>query len=161
MQLDLLVARTHGGDPQRLTLSVTDRLVLGRDPASPVQFEGGNISREHLAFICRGSTLLVEDLSSNGTWLNDERLRKDEPRALESGDLIEVPGYRLEVSVSDTEQQAASSAQPAVGAVSAPEAKKSPLIAVLQFASSFGSLEICLILISVCSFSLIYLYLSS
>ena len=74
MDIELLVTHTPSGASQHFTGQVADRLQLGRDSASPIQFQGKSISRKHLDFLTRDGRIVIQDLSANGTWLNGERL---------------------------------------------------------------------------------------
>ncbi|MFZ4789582.1 MAG: FHA domain-containing protein [Candidatus Competibacteraceae bacterium] len=64
-----------------------NELIIGRDPASsPLASRlepWDNISRRHTRLRRDGETVLVEDLgSTNGTFLNEERLQPHQPTAL-------------------------------------------------------------------------------
>jgi hypothetical protein len=73
-------------------------LVLGRAPgATGLALEGpaSGLSREHCQLLRVGNEAVVEDLSTYGTWLNGERVRR---RArLRAGDMLRlgVPGVEL------------------------------------------------------------------
>ena len=98
MEIQLLITRTATGSSQTVTVPEGERVVLGRSFASPAAFEGSNISREHFAITTRAGKLTLEDLSSNGTWLNGERLPHASEIKVRVGDLIEISGYRIQVN---------------------------------------------------------------
>lgn len=61
-----------------------DRYVIGRDPACNLTVEAPRISRMHAVIHSTPEAVELEDLnSSNGTWMNDERVSKIE---LQHGD---------------------------------------------------------------------------
>jgi hypothetical protein len=54
------------------------------------------VSRLHASILIAQDTYLLQDLdSTNGTWLNEERLPPHIPHALESGDLIRLGQVRM------------------------------------------------------------------
>lgn len=75
----------------RLTLTA-DFATLGRHPSSDLQFDpekDADVSGRHAAIFRQGPGYVIRDLgSTNGTWVNDHRIRSD--RALESGDRIRL-----------------------------------------------------------------------
>jgi len=63
------------------------RLVVGRSRSCDVRLRDDTVSRLHAALVWRGGTLVLEDLgSSNGTWVNGERILS--PRSLVAGDTV-------------------------------------------------------------------------
>ena len=64
---------------------------------SPAHFEGSEISREHFALFSRHGAVYVQNLSSNGTFINGELAPQSKPRKLNAGDVIIVPGYEIEL----------------------------------------------------------------
>ena len=62
-----------------------DELVIGREPGVDLLIDLPGVSRRHARIFIQNAQYLVEDLgSSNGTFLNGERL--EVPRRLKSGD---------------------------------------------------------------------------
>ena len=81
-------------------LAVDRLLVLGRDPACDLVLASPRISRRHCRIAPAGDGGEIEDLgSSNGTRINGESLAAHRPRALHDGDLIEIGGVPLAVSL--------------------------------------------------------------
>lgn len=67
----------------------TQGLTIGRTADNGLQFESKEISRHHVRIFYQEEQFFVEDLeSSNGTWVNDVRVRPGQPRALQRGDAI-------------------------------------------------------------------------
>ncbi len=72
-------------EPIRITVN---RFVIGRGPHCDLVIDSPRVSREHVAITRKGILFFIEDLgSSNGTWLEEERVTT---RELESGDLIKL-----------------------------------------------------------------------
>jgi len=85
------------GEPRSFPLPV-GRTTIGRDPEAGVCLEDEAVSWHHLEIESRGGVLIATDLDSrNGTALNGEPL--DRPRRLRDGDVLNVGGNRLEVSI--------------------------------------------------------------
>ncbi len=64
--------------------------VIGRAASVPIQVDQDNVSRRHVALIVSGARTLLRDLgSTNGTFVNDARVKECEIR---DGDMIRVGG---------------------------------------------------------------------
>ncbi len=89
---------------QRLRLTA-DFATLGRHGSSDLQFDPEHdldVSARHAAVFRQGPTFVVRDLgSTNGTWVNGERIRSDRP--LEPGDRIRLGSRGPEVEFGFTE----------------------------------------------------------
>jgi pSer/pThr/pTyr-binding forkhead associated (FHA) protein len=72
---------------------------LGRGPESPVPLDGPSISREHLAFEVRDGRVLIADLSSNGSFLNGQRLSRGVAQQIVEEDEVAVGGYKISFRV--------------------------------------------------------------
>ncbi len=76
---------------------VRDEYTIGRAQENTVRLTERNISRHHAVLRRNGAGWVVEDQSSyNGCYVNGVRVA--EPRPLETGDLIQLGDYRLEVA---------------------------------------------------------------
>jgi pSer/pThr/pTyr-binding forkhead associated (FHA) protein len=76
--------------------------LLGRSAYCSIVLSNPLASRQHCAIRLEGGALVVEDLeSSNGTWVNGERI--GEVRTLAPGDLLRVGTDVLEVIIADAE----------------------------------------------------------
>lgn len=65
---------------------VNNHAVLGRDSSCDITIPGTHLSRRHAELAIKGSKLLIRDLnSSNGTYVNDQRITETE---LKPGDTI-------------------------------------------------------------------------
>ncbi|MGQ9529117.1 FHA domain-containing protein [Chloroflexus sp.] len=85
---------------RRIVLPVTPELVIGRKdqqrnffPDVDLSLDGGydaGVSRRHARIVCRDGSYVLEDLgSSNGTFLNRQRVSPDRPVPLHHGDEIQ------------------------------------------------------------------------
>ena len=95
MEVQLLVRSNSEEAPRDYVFPMKARVVLGRSPESAVPLEGPSISREHLVLELVGDTVYATDLSNNGTWINGNRLKREERVQLSSGDSMELPDYQI------------------------------------------------------------------
>jgi len=63
-------------------------LVFGRDAKADVVVSGGQVSRRHAEIVATGRGYMVVDYSTNGTWVNGERVQNQ--RLLARADIIKV-----------------------------------------------------------------------
>jgi len=90
--------------PSCVRLAAKDRLDIGRDPGigwtlpDPARF----ISGKHCEIRFRRGIFWLYDVSTNGTFLNDNRARLEAPHALKHGDSFRIGHYVLRVAI-DTE----------------------------------------------------------
>jgi pSer/pThr/pTyr-binding forkhead associated (FHA) protein len=86
--------------PQRRgrVFELGDEVTVGRSPGCAVPLDDDTFaSTVHARVFRRSGELWIEDLgSTNGTWLNDERL--EEPSRLRRGDRVKVGSTILEVA---------------------------------------------------------------
>ena len=80
-----LIADTEIVKPQRYILAPGASVVLGRDPASDIWVGAAHVSRRHASIsLADDGSVLLRDSSSNGTFLNGDRLDQGEVRELSS-----------------------------------------------------------------------------
>jgi uncharacterized RDD family membrane protein YckC len=91
--MNVAASPPSSGRGLRLTLGAdiisldSARLVVGRSRSCDVRLRDDTVSRLHAALVWRGGTLVLEDLgSSNGTWVNGERILS--PRSVVAGDTV-------------------------------------------------------------------------
>ena len=68
-------------------------LRIGRTKENSLALDNREISRQHVRIIWRAEDekYYVEDLnSSNGTWVNENRLAPNQPRPLRNGDVVRL-----------------------------------------------------------------------
>jgi len=74
-----------------------EEVTVGRAPGCGVRVDDSYTSSIHARVFRRDGTVWVEDLgSTNGTWLNGERLSA--PAKVDRGDLVQVGGTVFEVA---------------------------------------------------------------
>jgi predicted component of type VI protein secretion system len=160
MDIELLVTHVPSGASQQFTGQVADRLQLGRDSVSPIQFQGRNISRKHLDLLNRDGKVVVQDLSTNGTWVNGERAAKGAQHEVHNGDLIEIPEYRIEIRLPGEGPSAPSSAF-VRSMPGEPPARSRCSKLVHRLTASLDPLEGLVVLGAIGSLTVILVYLSS
>jgi ABC transport system ATP-binding/permease protein len=75
-------------------LAQYDRVTIGRDPNTQVHLNHPTVSRNHAEIVRQNGTRIIRDLgSSNGTFLNGQRVTHDTP--LNMGDVIQIGPYKL------------------------------------------------------------------
>lgn len=156
VRVQLLITRNSDSDFQAVTCDLDSRLVLGRDLASPAHLDGVGVSRDHFALVPQAGNLLIEDLSSNGTFVNGARLRAGSPLRLKRGDVIEIPGYKIEMNWGSGQSEAVVP-HPVVS--SSANRLRLPL-SVQEFLASLTVWELLLIASILCSLILIVTYLN-
>lgn len=91
-----LVRVTAEGESQRVVLS-KDKTVVGRQEGCQLRIPIAGVSRKHCEIVVQGGSIVVRDLgSSNGTFVNQERVRE---QPLAPGDLLSVGGQVFLVQV--------------------------------------------------------------
>ncbi|MDE4454646.1 FHA domain-containing protein [Psychrobacter sp. DAB_AL62B] len=82
-----------------LTLTITDSLSVGRGNDNDVVLGSKQISRNHAVLSVLNGKLYVKDLnSSNGTFINDERIETNESKYLEADDTLGFSSFSFQVS---------------------------------------------------------------
>jgi pSer/pThr/pTyr-binding forkhead associated (FHA) protein len=134
-------------------------LTLGRGPESPLLLDGTGISREHLRLDSEGANIFITDLSSNGTWLNAERLMRGERSPLTPADVIKIPGFEVRV---DWNISVAPQTLPHVvpEAAAKSTATSGLLKSVGCFAATFSKVERCRITLALSTLALVMFYLA-
>jgi pSer/pThr/pTyr-binding forkhead associated (FHA) protein len=80
--------------PDGQEVALTGQMTIGRSIENSIKLEDGGASRKHAALEVAGTQVLLRDLgSSNGTWVNDQRINA--PVELKDGDLIRISATTL------------------------------------------------------------------
>lgn len=88
----LLLEEVSPASQRRWTLE-GDHLTIGRDPAADVPLEDPQVSRRHADLLRHdGEWVIVDDESTNGTYLNNKRVHEAN---LQPGDLIAIGATKL------------------------------------------------------------------
>jgi pSer/pThr/pTyr-binding forkhead associated (FHA) protein len=99
MALTIVVRSAEGVSAPRITFD-SPRVVIGRGPACEVRLPDPSVSHRHASIRQRGADYIVMDEgSTNGTYVGPVRLSPQAPRVLRSGDLVRVGRVWLEAIV--------------------------------------------------------------
>lgn len=160
MKLRLVVTNKDSKASSNVDLAIDDKITIGRHLGSPVLLQGDGLSRHHFSLGITEGLLNLEDLSSNGTWLNGALLRAQMSAQVKSGDIIEVPGYEMLVMIqsSDVPQPVQANTQMSEAPTKSRPAWMRPLAAACNF---FEPREVTLILFAVASIALICFFLNN
>ncbi|NDC37601.1 MAG: FHA domain-containing protein [Proteobacteria bacterium] len=114
MAKNLIVTKLQDSNPQELARLDAPHVVLGRDSGAGLVIPVEGVSRIHGSFI-QGETLWLyaDEGSTNGSWLNGERLAAGNWKVIRSGDLLQVADVVLQLQ----EQGGAASVAPTLVAV--------------------------------------------
>ncbi len=97
-------------DPRPSITFDSPRVVIGRGEGSDVRLPDPSVSHRHATLRQRGSDyLIVDEGSTNGTWVGTVRLASQSPRVIKSGERVRVGRVELEVVV---DHRAAATATP-------------------------------------------------
>ena len=159
MQVRLVVTNKASNDSSSCDLALEEKITIGRHLGSPVVLQGDRLSRHHFSLMVIDEALTVEDHSSNGTWLNGALLKEQMSAQVKSGDIIEIPGYEMQVMVRNKEEPQKAQTE---GAVPVPSKErgptwKEPKVAALRV---LEPREAALLLFAVASFALISFFLN-
>src|SRR5438067_13540012 len=92
---DWLLVRAPGASEQQLPLAVSP-CRIGRGPENLVVLDDEYVSATHAEMVQHDGWWYVRDLgSTNGTELNGQPLRPDQPTLLRSGDDLQVGSFTL------------------------------------------------------------------
>ena len=106
-----------------------DIVTVGRKPGNTIVLEDDlEVSRHHCAISPEGGTYIIRDVgSSNGTYLNKERLTK--PQALRNGDVIELGNTTIIVNLPDADTKPSMAPPPVPDTEETMVSAQSPLAA--------------------------------
>lgn len=108
MPITVIVRPTTEGAAARdpagtFALSLTfdgPRIVLGRGPGSDVRLPDASVSLRHATIRATGTTYaIVDEASTNGTWVGGVKLAPQVARVIKSGDLVRVGRVWLEIVI--------------------------------------------------------------
>jgi pSer/pThr/pTyr-binding forkhead associated (FHA) protein len=99
MALTVLV-RSSASETVRLTFDGTQRVVIGRGAGSDVRLPDPSVSHRHATLQAQGADFVVVDEgSTNGTFVGDVRVAPRTSRIVRSGDMVRVGRLWLELRV--------------------------------------------------------------
>jgi pSer/pThr/pTyr-binding forkhead associated (FHA) protein len=102
MPITILLRLADDKNPPALTFDGR-RIVIGRGPGSDVRVPDPSVSMRHASIqVDAGEHAIIDEGSTNGTFIGGVRLAPNAPRVLRSGDLIRVGRVWLEVKIDQT-----------------------------------------------------------
>jgi pSer/pThr/pTyr-binding forkhead associated (FHA) protein len=97
MPLTVVVRSAEGA---RLTFDGLQRVVIGRGPGSDVRLPDPSVSHRHAILRAQGSDfVLIDDGSTNGTFVGSVRIAPRTSRIVHSGDLVRIGRIWLELRI--------------------------------------------------------------
>ena len=85
------------GDFTGQEISIDRDMLVGRHQDADVLLQSAEISRKHAAFLLKDQALWLQDLkSSNGTFVNDQRLLEQEA-LIKDGDIVQFASFKFSV----------------------------------------------------------------
>lgn len=161
MQVRLVVTNQASQESSSYDLAVDEKVILGRHLGSPVLLQSEGLSRHHFSISAADGALTIEDLSSNGTWLNGALLKGQSSGPLTSGDMVEVPGYEIRVLVEESAAAPKPQAELPVPVLpEEPESRKKRVSIGAAALSILEPREVALLMFAALSFALISFFLS-
>jgi pSer/pThr/pTyr-binding forkhead associated (FHA) protein len=106
MPITVIVRSGDGarGEAPKLTFDGTQRVVIGRGSSCDVRLPDPSVSHRHATLQASGvEFVIVDEGSTNGTWVGRVRVAARTSRVVRSGDLVRVGRVWLEVRVERTE----------------------------------------------------------
>jgi pSer/pThr/pTyr-binding forkhead associated (FHA) protein len=77
-----------------------ERVVIGRGAGSDVRLPHAAVSNHHATLRAQGAGwVAIDESSTNGTWVGETRIPPKRPKPLRSGDVVNVGGFALTVTV--------------------------------------------------------------
>ena len=167
MDILLSIRSKTDGTEREVKCPIGEGLAVGRGAEDGVLLDGPDLSREHFILSTDGTNFYVTDISSNGTWLNGNRLQRSAKTRVRAEDSIEVPGYVVKVSAAVEPEKTGEAAvaqipSPAPARIAPPpEPVELPGNPVTRFIGSFSFMEKFLFLIGLGGLVLLFTYVAS
>jgi|1186.fasta_scaffold331824_1 predicted component of type VI protein secretion system len=167
MDILLTIRSKTDGTEREVKCPIGEGLAVGRGAEDGVLLDGPDLSREHFLLSTDGTNFYVTDTSSNGTWLNGNRLQRSAKTRVRPEDSIEVPGYVVKVKAAVEPEQTDEAAVAQVAAavpvrfIPPPEPEKPKGNTVSRFIGSFSFMEKFLLLVGLTGLALLFTYMAS
>jgi pSer/pThr/pTyr-binding forkhead associated (FHA) protein len=95
-----IIVRHGAGEDTRLTFDGTQRVVIGRGSGSDVRLPDASVSHRHASLHGQGSEFaLVDEGSTNGTYVGEVRIAARTSRLVRSGDTVRIGRIVLELRI--------------------------------------------------------------
>jgi len=135
---------------KELRIPIQDRVFIGRGAECEIRIDGDDISRRHVGLKIVGGQVTATDLSANGSLLNGTRLQQNTAQPLKSGDVLGLPGF--DVFIQNVHSDVAANAPTADAGM------KANLLSTIH---SFPFAERMMVVISLASLALVWMYFKS
>jgi pSer/pThr/pTyr-binding forkhead associated (FHA) protein len=101
MPVTVVVRTASGPSPEAPSLTFDgSRIVVGRGSGSDVRLPDPSVSTRHATIRAAGNDYaIVDEGSTNGTWVGGVKLSPQSPRVVKSGDLVRVGRVWLELTI--------------------------------------------------------------
>jgi pSer/pThr/pTyr-binding forkhead associated (FHA) protein len=95
-----VIVRHKAGETSRLTFDGTQRVVIGRGSGSDVRLPDPSVSHRHASLRAQGADFaLVDEGSTNGTFVGAVKVAPRTSRIVRSGDMVRIGGVWLELRI--------------------------------------------------------------
>jgi type VI secretion system protein ImpI len=101
LTLEVLGAQAARLGPAHRKVFTADGGTIGRLPDNDWVLPDPYISSHHARITCKGDTFYIEDTSTNGVFINESRITRNQPQALAQGDCISIEPYEIRASISE------------------------------------------------------------
>ncbi len=103
MSVKVILSRTNEPSEKRELVFDEETISIGREPSNLLPLAGTQVSKLHARIERRGSDYCIVDLNStNGAFVNGEKLTPGKDRALHQGDRVSISDYELQFFPIDT-----------------------------------------------------------
>src|SRR5215472_10425998 len=98
-----VIVRTSAESEARLTFDGTQRVVLGRGASSDVRLPDPTVSLRHATLHAQGADfVIVDEASTNGTYVGGVRVAPHTSRVVRSGDRVRMGRLWVELRIEHT-----------------------------------------------------------
>jgi pSer/pThr/pTyr-binding forkhead associated (FHA) protein len=95
-----VIVRSPAGEEARLTFDGMQRVVLGRGAGCEVRLPDASVSHRHAILRAQGAEFaILDEGSSNGTWVGGARVAPHTSRLVRSGDMVRLGRVWLELRI--------------------------------------------------------------
>src|SRR5260370_20716165 len=95
-----VVVRSVANDCALLTFDGTQRVVIGRGAGSDVRLPDASVSHRHASIRAQGADFaVIDEGSTNGTFVGSVRIAPHTSRIIRSGDLVRIGRVWLELRI--------------------------------------------------------------
>ena len=95
-----VIVRDETGVESQLVFDGTQRVVIGRGPGCEVRLPDASVSHRHAVLLAKGADFaIVDEGSSNGTWIGGVRVAPRTSRLVRSGDRVRLGRVWIELRI--------------------------------------------------------------